>query len=200
VRRARAAAVAWLLAAPQAIAAPEEFTVDPTHTYPGFAVVHLGISTQRGRFDRTTGTIVIDREAGKGSIEITIDTPSISTGSPKLDAVLRSDDFFDVEKHPRIVFKSSALELENGMPKRAVGELTLLGVAKPVTLAIEHFGCTRLPFFVRQTCGADVSTTLSRSAFGMNRFSTFIADDVKIIIQIEAVKVESAFEPPPAGG
>jgi len=78
--------------------------------------------------------------------------------------------------------------------------LTLLGVAKPVTLAVEHFGCTRLPFFVRQTCGADVSTTLSRSAFGMNRFSTFIADDVKIIIQIEAVKVESAFEPPPAGG
>jgi polyisoprenoid-binding protein YceI len=200
VKAARAAAVACLLAAPQAIAAPEEFTVDPTHTYPGFAVTHLGISTQRGRFDRTTGTIVIDRAANKGSIEITIETPSISTGSPKLDAVLRSDDFFDVEKFPRIVFKSSSVELENGFPKRAFGELTLLGVAKPVTLAIEHFGCTRLPFFVRQTCGADVSTTISRSAFGMGRFAAFISDDVRIVIQIEAVKVEPAAEPAPAGG
>lgn len=200
MNRSRAAAVACLLAAPQALAAPEEFTVDPTHTYPGFAVVHLGISTQRGRFDRTTGTIVIDRVTGKGSIEIAIDTPSISTGSSKLDAVLRGEDFFHVEQHPRIAYKSNALEFESGVPRKAFGEFTLLGVTKPVTLAIDHFACTRLPFLVRTTCGADVSATISRSAFGMNRFTAFISDDVKIFIQIEAVKVEPAVEPAPAGG
>lgn len=181
-------------------AAPEEFTIDAAHTYPGFAVRHLGISTQRGRFDKTTGRISIDRETGQGSIEIAIETPSVSTGSPMLDGVLRGEDFFDVERHPRILFRSRDVQFERGTPKSAKGELTLLGVTKPVTLAIEQFGCTRLPFLIRTTCGADVSTTISRSAFGMGRYATFIGDEVRITIQIEAAKVEPAGEPPPAGG
>jgi polyisoprenoid-binding protein YceI len=200
VKRARAAAVACLLVAPQAIAALEEFTVDPTHTYPGFAVRHLGISTQRGRFDRTTGTIALDREAAKGSIEIAIETTSVSTGSGKLDTVLRGDDFFHVEKFPRMAFKSHSLEFAKGAPVKAFGEFTMLGVTKPVTLTIEHFGCTRAPLYVRTTCGADVSTTISRAAFGMNAYATFIADEVRITIQIEAVRKEQAAELPPPGG
>lgn len=196
------ASMATLLAAlaPVAQAATEEFTIDTAHTYPGFAVRHLGISTQRGRFDKTTGKIALDREAGKGSIEIAIETTSVSTGNAMLDGVLRGEDFFDVDRHPRILFRSQSLEFERGAPKSARGELTLLGVTKPVTLAIEQFGCTRLPFLVRTTCGADVSTTLSRSAFGMGRYSAFIADEVRIMIQIEAAKIEPAAEPPPAGG
>lgn len=182
-----------------ASAAPEEFVIDGAHTFPTFAVVHLGISTQRGRFERTTGRIVVDREAQSGSLDIVIDTTSISTGSPRLDPVLKGDDFFDVEKHPRMVFHAKRLEFESGVPRRAVGTLTLLGNTRPVTLEIERFACTRLPFFVRTTCGADASTTISRTAFGMSRWTTFISDEVKIAIQIEAVKVEVPIEPP-AGG
>lgn len=197
---AAAAACAALSRAGAAAAAPEEFVIERAHTYPGFEVVHLGISTQRGRFDRTTGKIVLDREAGTGAVEIVIDAPSVSTGYSQLDAVLRGEDFFDVEKYPRITFRSSRVEFEKGVPKRAVGELTLLAATKPVTLAIERFGCTRRPFLVRTTCGADASATISRSAFGMDRFSAFVADEVRIVIQVEAVKTEPAVEPPASGG
>lgn len=76
----------------------------------------------------------------------------------------------------------------------------MLGVSQPVTLAVEHFACTRLPFLVRLTCGADAVAHVSRTAFGMSRFTSFIADDVRIVIQVEAVKQEPAQEPSPAGG
>ena len=181
-------------------AAPEEFVVDAGHTSPSFEVRHLGISTQRGRFDRTTGKIMIDREAGQGLLEIRIDTTSVSTGNSALDMALRGGDFFDVEKYPRISFRSSSMEFENGKPRSAHGDFTLLGVTKPVTLTIEHFACTRLPFLVRTTCGADVSTTVSRSAFGMSSYAAFIADDVRITVQIEAVRIDPVPEPQQPGG
>jgi polyisoprenoid-binding protein YceI len=181
-------------------AAPEEFVVDAGHTYPSFEVRHLGISTQRGRFEKTRGRIVLDRAAGTGAIEIDIDTTTLSTGNRLLDAQLKGDDFFDTEKFPAITFRSTQVELDKGELKRAQGSLTMLGVSQPVTLDVEHFGCTRLPFFVRLTCGADAVAHVSRSAFGMSRFTTFISDDVRIVIQIEAVKQEPAQEPAPAGG
>jgi len=194
-----AAAIAALSAA-SALAAPEEFNVDPTHTYPGFAIRHLGISTQRGRFDATTGKILIDRAAKTGSIDIAIDTTSVSTGNRQIDGVLRGEDFFNVEKHPKMYFKASSMAFEGDQPKSARGDLTLLGVTRPVTLAIEHFGCTRLPFLVRTTCGADLQTTIRRSEFGMTSYLTYLSDDVRISVQIEAVKLEPAVELPPAGG
>lgn len=181
-------------------AAPEEFVVDPAHTYPSFEVRHLGISTQRGRFEKTAGRIVLDRAAGTGSIEIDIDATTVSTGNRQLDAQLKGEDFFDIQKFPSITFRSTKIELEKGELKRAQGSLTMLGVAQPVTLDVEQFGCTRLPFFVRMTCGADAVARVSRTAFGMSRFTSFIADEVRIVIQIEAVKKEPAQEPAPSGG
>lgn len=181
-------------------AAPEDFVVDPGHTSPSFEVRHLGISTQRGRFEKTAGRIVLDRAAGTGTIEIDIDTATLSTGNRLLDAQLKGEDFFDIGKFPAITFRSTQVEVEKGELKRAQGSLTLLGVSHPVTLDVEHFACTRLPFFVRLTCGADAVAHVSRSAFGMSRFASFIADDVRIVIQVEAVKQEPAQEPSPAGG
>jgi polyisoprenoid-binding protein YceI len=189
-----------LTALTSAFAALEEFNVDPAHTYPTFAIRHLGISTQRGRFDKTTGKIFLDREGGKGSIDIAIQTGSVSTGSVAIDEVLRAEDFFDVARHPSMFFKSTSVEFDKGVPKSARGDLTMLGVSKPVTLAIEHFGCTRQPFLVRMTCGADLVAVISRSAYGMTAYSVFLSDEVRINIQIEAVRVEAASETPPAGG
>lgn len=188
------------LTAQCAWAAPEEFTIDRAHTYPGFEVLHLGISTQRGRFERTSGTIVIDREAGTGTVDIVIDTTTVSTGNAVLDGALRGEDFFDSERFPAITFHADRVEFEHGAPRRAQGNLTLLGVTRGVTLQIERFGCTRLPFFVRTTCGADAIARIDRTDFGMSRYRAFIADEVRIVIQIEAVKVEAAVEPSPSGG
>jgi polyisoprenoid-binding protein YceI len=180
------------------LAATEKYRIDPTHTRPGFEVSHLGISTQRGRFDRTTGGVSLDREAGTGSVAIEIDATSISTGNALLDATLRGEDFFDVERFPRLSFHAERLVFEHGEPVSAQGELTLLGVTRPVALLINHFACTRKPFLIRTTCGADIVATISRSDFGMTSYALFIGDEVRLVIQIEAVKEEST--PPPATG
>ena len=193
-------AAAFALWAPAALAAPEAFDVDPGHTFPAFEVVHLGISTQRGRFDRTSGRIEIDREAGTARIELAIETASVSTGNKALDGVLKGEDFFDVEKHPRITFRASRVDFEKGEPRRASGELTLNGVTKPVALSVERFACTRLPFLVRLTCGADVTASLKRSDFGLTRFSNFVADEVRIVVQLEAVREEPPAVPAASGG
>jgi polyisoprenoid-binding protein YceI len=196
----RRAAILAAVAALPAFAAPEEFVVEPAHTYPAFSVAHLGISTQRGRFDRTSGRIMLDRAAGKGAIDITIDARSVSTGNAALDAVLRGEDFFDAESHPVMAFRSREVLFEEGVPKRAIGELTLAGKTRPVELQVARFGCTRLPFFVRLTCGADAVARIRRSDFGITAYGGLVGEEVAIEIQIEAVRQEPAAETPPAGG
>jgi len=188
-------ALAFQALALPALAATEDFVVEPAHTFASFAVDHLGVSTQRGRFERTAGRIVIDREAGTGSIEITIDAASVSTGNAALDAVLRSGEFFDVARHPEVRFRARAIAFEDGVPRRATGELTLAGVTHPLDLNIVRFGCTRLPFLVRLTCGADVAAGLSRSAFGLSALKAFVGDEVRLEIQVEAIRQEKAAVP-----
>ena len=200
VARAVALVSLGLAAALPAAAQVERYAVDPGHTTPGFAVTHLGISTQRGRFERTTGRIELDRERGAGRIEIDIETASVSTGNRALDAVLKGEDFFDSQRHPRIAFRSAEVDFEAGVPRRARGELTLAGRTQPVTLAIERFGCTRLPFFVRTTCGADATAAIRRSAFGLSAWSGFVGDEVRLEIQVEAIREEPAAEPAVPGG
>lgn len=198
VARAAAACLAALVL-PSA-AAPEEFEVDPGHTFPAFAVSHLGISTQRGRFERTTGSIVLDREAGRGSLEIAIDATALSTGNARLDAVLKDEDFFDVARFPVVTYSARSIEFEGAVPKRVAGELTLRDVTLPVVLEVVRFGCTRLPFFVRLTCGADLVAGIRRSDFGLTAFQGWVGDDVRLEIQVEAVKKEPAAEQPAVGG
>src|SRR4051794_24363250 len=99
--------VALSLVGGVALAAPESYTVDPGHTYPSFEISHLGFSTQRGRFDKTTGRLTLDREAKSASVEISIDANSIDTGNAKLEEHLRKPDFFDVAQFPAITFKST---------------------------------------------------------------------------------------------
>jgi polyisoprenoid-binding protein YceI len=201
--RARALRISAALAAALALpasAAPEEFVVEGAHTFPAFEVGHLGISTQRGRFERTTGRIVLDRAAGTGSIDIAIDAASVSTGNRALDAVLKGEDFFNVERHPAMTFRARSVEFDGEAPKRVAGEFTLNGVTRPLEVSVARFGCTRLPFLVRLTCGADVVASIRRSDFGMTAYSAFVADEVKLVIQVEAVRQEPAAPEPPAGG
>lgn len=174
-------------------AAPEEFVIDPNHTYAAFEVRHLGISTQRGRFNRTAGKVTLDAGAERGNVDINIDARTIDTGSEAMEKLLRGDDFFNVEKFPDIVFHSQTVVFAEGKPASIEGNLTLLGTTRPVTLTVIGYVCTRLPFLVRTTCGLDAFTTIRRSEFGMTSLMSFVGDEVKLHIQAEAVRQE----PPP---
>lgn len=166
----------------------EDFTVDTRHTFPSFEVNHMGLSTQRGRFDATGGSITLDSAAKTGTVLIEIDAASVNTGLNELEKHLKGEDFFNVEKHPKITFRSGKVEFEGEKPKAVHGELTLLGVTKPVTLSINSFNCRIHPMNKKYVCGADASATIKRSEFGMGYAIPAVSDEVKLFIQIEAFR------------
>jgi polyisoprenoid-binding protein YceI len=170
------------------VAAAESYTLDPDHTYPRWAASHFGFSTHHGQFNRTSGGLVLDAKTGKGSVEVTVETASVSTGDPKFDEHLKSADFFDVAKHPTITFKSKAMKFEDGKPVSASGDFTMLGVSKPMTFRISRVKCGMHPVIKKDACGAEVSGTVKRSAFGMKYGIPGISDDIRLTIQVEAIK------------
>ena len=181
-----AAATSLALTAP-AFAA-DSYTADPTHTYPSFEINHLGFSTTRGSFEKSQGKITLDPAAKSGSIDITVDTASISTGLAKRDDHLRGEDFFNVAKFPTMTFKASKLRFSGDKLVGADGDLTLLGVTKPVSLTIDSFVCGNHPMNKKPLCGANATTTIKRSEWGMKAYVPAVSDEVKIAIQIEAFK------------
>jgi polyisoprenoid-binding protein YceI len=182
-RLALAAALACLPAT-----AAETFTVDPNHTFPSFEVMHLGFSVQRGRFNRTSGRITLDTAARTGTADITIDAASISTGVEKLEQHLRREDFFNVEKFPTITFKSERFVFEGEKVRSVAGELTILGVTRPVSLTANYFSCGDHPLAKRKACGGDFVTTVKRTEFGMKYAVPAVADEVTLRINVEALK------------
>lgn len=187
LRRSTVFLTATLIAG-TAAAAPETYTIDPTHTFPSFEVSHLGFSTQRGRFNVTTGKVVLDRAKGMAEADISIDARSISTGLAKLEEHLRAEDFFFVEKHPTITFKSTKARFSGDKLAALDGELTMRGVTKPVTLTVTAFHCGLNPIVKKQACGADAVATIKRSDFGINYALPMVGDEVKLLIQVEAHK------------
>jgi polyisoprenoid-binding protein YceI len=169
-------------------AVADSFTLDSRHTFPSFEISHIGFSTQRGRFDRTSGKIQLDAKAKIGSIEVNIEAASIDTGLEELEAKLKSPEFFDVAKFPAITFKADKVAFAGEAPSAAEGTLTLLGVSKPLHLKIDHFHCGIHPVYKREVCGADASGQIKRSDFGLKAFLPAVGDDVKILIQVEAFK------------
>ncbi len=169
-------------------AAPETYTIDSDHTFPSFEISHLGFSKHHGRFNNTSGQIVIDSAAKSGSIEVKIDTASVDTGGEKLEKHLRAEDFFNVEKFPTMTFKSNKLNFKGDKLVAAQGELTLLGVSKPVSLNIASFNCGNHPVNKKAMCGAEATATIKRSDFGMKYGVPAVGDEVKLTIQVEAYK------------
>lgn len=169
-------------------AAAETYTIDPRHTFPGFEVSHLGISTQRGRFNRTRGQIALDRAAKSGWVLIEVDPASVDTGDAQLEAILRSETFFDADTHRYVYFRSTGMEFDGERLARVPGELTLLGVTRPLTLTVQSLSCGVNPVNKKETCGADVTATLRRSEFGMTRHIPAVGDEVRLLIQVEAVR------------
>ena len=175
-----------LLASP--VQAADTYTIDPTHTWPVFEVSHMGYSTQRGRFNKTSGKIMLDVAAKKGSVDITIDTASIDMGFEKWNEYMRDINFFHVAQFPTMRFVSEKLVFEGDKPVAAEGELTLLGTPVPVTLTIAGFKCGTHPMLRKEMCGANISTTIKRSDFSMSRFISSIGDEVRIFSPVEAFR------------
>ena len=170
-------------------AAEETYTIDPVHSQPIFEVQHMGFSIQRGSFTKLSGKVVLDRAGKKGSIDVTIDTTSVKTIDPRLDVHTKSDSFFNVEKYPTMTFKSTKLIFEGDRVVGADGELTLLGITKPVALKVANAVCGEHPINKKPMCGAEASATIKRSEWGMTYgLPKAVGDEVHIIIPIEAYR------------
>ncbi len=143
------------------LAAPETYTLDPYHTLPYFSVDHLGLSTVIGRFDKTTGKVTLDRAAKTGSVDIAIPTATVTTGDsdkgsrPRArDEHLRTADFFNVAEFPQMTFKSNKVNFTGDNPSSIEGDLTLLGVTKPLALTIVRFKCNPASGNNKERCAA----------------------------------------------
>ena len=176
-------------AATAAVAAPDTYMIEPNHTYPSFEADHMGISVWRGKFDKTSGTVVLDRAAKTGTLDITIDANSLDFGHEKMNGHAKGADMFDVAKFPTVTYKSSSITFKGDTPATVNGELTLHGVTKPVVLTINKFKCIRHPMLKREVCGADASATFNRADFGIDyAVKMGFNPEVKLAIQVEAVK------------
>ena len=173
---------------PLSALAADSYTVDPFHTFPHFTINHLGFSTMHGRFDKSSGKIMLDRAAKNGSVEIAIETASVSTGYVKRDEHLRSPDFFNAAEFPNITFKSTAMHFKGDVPASVDGNLTMSGVTKPVTLTIDEFNCGTNPMNKKDECGAAANAQIKRSDFGVKYGLPLVGDDVKLVFEIEAFK------------
>ena len=177
------------LAAGSAAAAEENYVTDPVHSEPSYEIRHTIFSTQRGEFTKSTAKIMLDREAKKGSIDVTIDTTSVRSHDPRLDNILKGEDYFNVAKYPTMTFKSTGMHFDGDRLTGVDGELTMIGVTRPVVLKVADFQCGENPFNKKPMCGAEVTTTIKRSDWGMKAgVGRSSGDEVKITIPIEAYR------------
>lgn len=177
------------LSAGLAYADPLRYDIEPTHTFVNFEVLHSKTSTTRARFDNVDGYIVLDRKAGTGQADITIDINSVSSGIPDFDAHLKNPDFLDLAKAPTAKFVGTDFTFDGDKVKTVSGQLTLLGKTAPVTLTASHFNCYDSARLKAHICGGDFETTIKRSQWGMTwGIDKAIPDDVRLLVQIEAIQ------------
>ena len=183
-------ATALLLAASiaPAMAAPETFVVEGTHTFPRFSYSHFGYSTQLSRFNKSSGKVVYDKAAKTGSVDIVIDTKSVDTGYATFDEHIQGEDFLDTAKYPTATFKSTKVNFDGDKPASIEGQLTLKGVTKPVTLTVSSFHAMPHPMLKKDAIGANAWTVVKLSEFDAGKYAPYVGDEVRIDIAIEAIK------------
>jgi polyisoprenoid-binding protein YceI len=166
----------------------DTFTIDPEYTIPVFEVGHLGFTTQRGRFDKTAGSIVLDFAAKTGTVEFTVYTKSLDMGSAAWTFHVSSPGLFNVEKYPTMTFKSDRLIFDGDKVVAAEGQFTLLGITRPLTVSINSFTCASNPLNNKFMCAGDVAATIKRSEFGMTKYIPTVSDEINISVPVEAYR------------
>ncbi len=187
MKKQLASLVLALAAASPALAAPETYTVDGTHTFPRFSYSHLGYSTQLSRFNSTSGKVVYDAAAKTGTVDIVIDAKSVDTGYATFNEHIQGEDFLDTAKFPTATFKSTKVVFEGDKPAKIEGQLTIKGVTKPVTLTVTDFKAAPHPMLKKNAIGANAWTVIKRSEFNAGKYAPYVGDDVRIDIAIEAI-------------
>ncbi len=171
-----------------AYAAPETFVIDTTHTAPRFEYSHFGYSNQAHSFDKTSGKVMLDREAHTGSVDVSIDAKSVNTGFALFNEHIQGEDFFNTAAFPTITFKSTKVKFKKDKPVSVEGELTIKGITKPVTLTVTSFQAMPHPMMKREAIGANAVAKVKRSDFNMGKHAPYVSDDVTLNIALEAIK------------
>jgi polyisoprenoid-binding protein YceI len=183
------AAALALASGGEAHAAPRIYRVDPDLTSVQFTVSHMGLSRQRGQFDRTRGTIVLDPEGQSGRVDLDIDAASVATGWTARDEFLKSEDMFDAARYPVVRFRSTQLTFDGSRLVVVAGELTMHNFTRPIVLRVARLECGKNPDDGREGCGAEIATSLKRSDFGMSYASGLIGDDIDLSFQVTAFRI-----------
>ena len=182
-------AVLLALAALPAAAASVTYEIDPAHTFPSFEADHMGVSVWRGKFNRSTGQVVLDKAAGTGTLAVEVDVGSIDFGHDALNAEMAKPQYLDATRHPTARYEGKLAGFVDGKPTRADGSLTLHGVTRPLALRIERFKCMPHPLNQRDWCGADATATFRRDEFGIDAGKEYGFDmNVTLRIQVEATR------------
>jgi polyisoprenoid-binding protein YceI len=195
-RIARIAAVLALALPGLALGATSTWQLDPSHTHAIFGVRHLVISTVKGEFGKTSGTLVLDEgDVTKSTVEATIDATTLNTREPKRDEHLRSPDFFDVAKHPTITFKSTKVEKAGEGKLKVTGNLTIRGVTKSVALDVTGPTPEIKDPYGNAKRGVSASGKINRKDFGlawskMVEAGPVVGDEVTIEIESEMAKAK----------
>ncbi|WP_374342268.1 YceI family protein [Azonexus sp.] len=177
-----------LAAAAPALAAPETYVLDGTHSFPRFSYSHFGYSTQLSRFEKTTGKIVFDKAAKTGAVDIVIDTKSVNTGYATFNEHIQGEDFLDTAKYPTATFKSTKVVFDGDKPVAVEGNLTLKGVTRPVTLTVTSFQAMPHPMLKKDAIGANAHVVVKRSEFNAGKYAPYVGDEVRIDVAVEAIK------------
>lgn len=170
-------------------AEPQVFEVEPEASSAEFSVNQLGVFPQRGRFGRTSGTIVLDAERRSGSFDLIVDATSVETGWSVRDDWLRGESMFDASRYPMMRFRSTGLVFAQGKLVAVVGLLTLRDVTRQVSFRVERFQCGPGPDGLHEGCGAGAQATIRRSDFGMTSALGLVDDEVELSFQVSASRV-----------
>jgi polyisoprenoid-binding protein YceI len=170
--------------------------IDPVHTHVSFSVKHMMVTTVRGKFGSYRGTVRLDpKDFTRSSFEGEIDVASIDTGNADRDNHLRTNDFFDAANHPKITFKSTAIEPKSEGEYLVRGDITIRGVTRPIALDVEYHGTSKSPYGQTQA-GVSVTGSLNRKDFGVNfnapleTGGVVVGEKVKLELDVEVIQID----------
>lgn len=165
------------------------YNFDPTHTFATFEIGHFGTSTNRGRFNKTEGSVELDKAAKTGKLSVTVHADSLDTGFAQFTKHISSNEMLDVATYPTATFAGDKFTFNGDKVTDISGALTLHGKTNPVTLHAVNFNCYQNPMLKHEVCGGDFEATIVRSQYGVNYGLNYgFPDNVHLVIQVEAVK------------
>ncbi|MDG1996059.1 MAG: YceI family protein [Emcibacteraceae bacterium] len=169
----------------------EIYEIDKTYTSIVWYADRMGYSKTIGRFAEFEGTIELNScEVEKSKIQIKIDTGSITSGAAEIDKQLKSVTFFDVENYPQATFESMNISLIENDSANVNGKFTMLGKTRDITLKVKFNKKAMDPITNKMRAGYSIRTNVKRSRWGMDQLLAFVSDDINIVIEVEALKVE----------